>query len=67
MKQDPEAMQPVLDKMKSDTMLKDLPLMNDIANIAIFLASDWASKITGVTVDATAGTTAGINYRTSTS
>ena len=55
----------VLGKMKADTMLKQLPLMADIANIAVFLASDMAAKITGVTIDATAGTTAGINYRTS--
>ena len=51
--------------MKEDTMLKDLPLMNDIANAAVFLASAMASKITGVTIDVTAGTTASLNYRVS--
>jgi len=56
-------MKTVLGKMKEDTMLKDLPLMNDIANAAVFLASDMASKITGVTIDVTAGTTASLNYR----
>jgi 3-oxoacyl-[acyl-carrier protein] reductase len=61
----PEVMDVVLGKMKADTMLKQLPLMADIANIAVFLASDMAAKITGVTIDATAGTTAGIYYRTS--
>jgi enoyl-[acyl-carrier-protein] reductase (NADH) len=49
--------------MEEDTMLKKLPLMADIANAAVFLVSDMASKITGVTVDVTSGTTAGLNYR----
>ena len=44
-------------------MLKDLPLVDDIANTAVFLASDLANKITGVTIDLTAGTTAALNYR----
>jgi enoyl-[acyl-carrier-protein] reductase (NADH) len=37
--------------------------MADIANAAVFLASDMAAKITGVTVDVTCGTTAALNYR----
>ena len=37
--------------------------MADIANVAVFLTSDLAGKITGVTVDVTAGTTAGLNYK----
>jgi hypothetical protein len=44
-------------------MLKKLPLMEDIANTAVFLSSYMAGKITGVTVDVTSGTTAGLNYR----
>jgi len=52
-----------LQKMKDDTMLKELPLMKDIANTAVFLASDMAAMITGVTVDVTAGTTTALNYR----
>ncbi len=60
----PEAMAHVLKSMKDDTMLKELPLMADIANVAVFLASDLAGKITGVTIDVTSGTTAGLNYRT---
>jgi 3-oxoacyl-[acyl-carrier protein] reductase len=60
----PEILNSVISKMKSDTMLKELPLIADIANIAVFLASDMASKITGVTIDATVGTTTGLNYRT---
>ena len=40
-----------------------LPSMVDIANTAVFLASDLARSITGVTVDVTAGTTAGLNHR----
>jgi 3-oxoacyl-[acyl-carrier protein] reductase len=51
------------EKMKADTMLKDLPMMKDIANAAVFLASDLAAKITGVTIDITAGTTAALNYK----
>lgn len=50
-------------KMKNDTMLKELPLMEDIANTAVFLSSDMASKITGVTIDVTAGTTSALNYK----
>ena len=59
----PEGMAHILGKMEEDTMLKKLPLMADIANVAVFLASDMAGKITGVTVDVTCGTTAGLNYR----
>lgn len=61
---DPNGMKVVLDKMENDTMLKKLPLMSDIANTAVFLASGLAGAITGVTVDVTCGTTAGLNYRT---
>jgi len=60
---DPGAMKLVLQKMEADTMLKKLPLMSDIANLAVFLCSDMAGKITGVTVDITCGTTAALNYR----
>jgi NAD(P)-dependent dehydrogenase (short-subunit alcohol dehydrogenase family) len=59
----PEVMDKVLAEMKADTMVKRLPLMADIANTAVFLASDLAGMITGVTVDVTGGTTAGLNYR----
>lgn len=60
----PEEMKIVLRGMEADTMLKTMPLMADIANTAVFLASDMAGKITGVTIDVTCGTTAGLNYRT---
>ncbi len=59
----PEVMDTVLRQMEGDTMLKKLPLMADIANTAVFLASDMAGKITGVTIDVTSGTTAALNYR----
>jgi len=59
----PEVMQKVLKNLRADTMLKKLPLMNDIANVAVFLSSDMADKITGVTIDVTSGTTAGFNYK----
>jgi 3-oxoacyl-[acyl-carrier protein] reductase len=52
-----------LARLKDDTMLKTLPLMEDIANTALFLASDLANKITGVTLDVTAGTTSALNYK----
>jgi NAD(P)-dependent dehydrogenase (short-subunit alcohol dehydrogenase family) len=50
-------------RLKNDTMLKELPMMKDIANAAVFLASDLAGKITGVTLDVTAGTTSALNYK----
>jgi enoyl-[acyl-carrier-protein] reductase (NADH) len=59
----PEVMAPIIKQMEADTMLKKLPLMKDIANLAVFLSSDLAAKITGVTVDVSSGTTAGLNYR----
>jgi 3-oxoacyl-[acyl-carrier protein] reductase len=37
-------------------------LMKDIANTAVFLASNMAATITGCTIDVTAGTTAALNY-----
>ncbi len=60
---DPQGMETVLRGMEDDTMLKRLPLMDDVANTAVFLASDLARSITGVTVDVTGGTTAGLNHR----
>jgi 3-oxoacyl-[acyl-carrier protein] reductase len=59
----PGVMAQVLSKMEADTMLKELPLMEDIANTAVFLASAMAGKITGVTIDVIGGTTAGLNYK----
>jgi NAD(P)-dependent dehydrogenase (short-subunit alcohol dehydrogenase family) len=59
----PKEMEVILRGMENDTMLKKLPLMDEIANTAVFLASDLANSITGVTVDVTGGTTAGLNYR----
>lgn len=63
-KNQPEVMKTVLQKLQDDTMLKKQPPMADIANLAVFLCSDLAASITGVTVDTTAGTTAALNYRT---
>lgn len=59
----PVEMEVNLQSMKEDTMLRKLPPMADIANAAVFLASEMAASITGVTVDVTAGTTAALNYR----
>lgn len=61
----PEIVAPILEQMKADTMLKRLPVMEDIAQTAVFLASDAANAITGTTIDVTAGTTGGLNYRVS--
>jgi enoyl-[acyl-carrier-protein] reductase (NADH) len=44
-------------------MLKRMPLMKDIANVAVFVASPLAAAITGVTLDVTAGTTTALNYK----
>lgn len=60
---DPKLMAPILRSMEGDTMLKKLPSVADICNAAVFLASDMAGKITGVTMDVTAGSTAALNYR----
>jgi enoyl-[acyl-carrier-protein] reductase (NADH) len=51
-----------VEKLRADTMLKSMPLMKDIANAAVFLASDMADKITGVTLDITVGSTTALNY-----
>jgi 3-oxoacyl-[acyl-carrier protein] reductase len=59
----PDVMKGVLRGMEEDTMLKKLPPLADIANTAVFLASEMAGSITGVTVDVTSGTTAALNYR----
>jgi 3-oxoacyl-[acyl-carrier protein] reductase len=59
----PKEMGVILRGMENDTMLKKLPLMDEIAKTAVFLASDFAKSITGVTIDVTGGTTAGLNYR----
>lgn len=52
-----------IDKLRDDTMLKALPATDDIANAAVFLASDMAARITGVTLDVTCGTTSALNYK----
>lgn len=46
-----------IQKLADDTMLKRQPLMNEIANIAVFLASDMSSALTGTFINATCGTT----------
>lgn len=62
---EPELMKKVIGDMENDTMLKRLPVMADIANTAVFAASDWAAGINGVTIDVTCGTTAALNHKTS--
>lgn len=52
-----------MSKLKDDTMLKAMPSMRDIADAAVFLASERARRITGVTIDVTAGTTGALNYK----
>lgn len=58
-----EKVKEFIKKMEDDTMLKKLPLMEDIANTAVFLTSDMAGKITGCTVDVTCGTNTALNYK----
>jgi len=41
----------------NDTMLRRLPLLNEIANVAAFMASDRASGMTGMVANVTCGTT----------
>jgi len=53
----PEIMKIRLKEMEDDTMLKRLPLMHEIASVAVFLVSDMASGMTGTTVNITCGTT----------
>jgi NAD(P)-dependent dehydrogenase (short-subunit alcohol dehydrogenase family) len=60
-----EAVEFIINQLRNDTMLKRMPLMQDIANVATFLASDAAGMITGVTVDVTGGTTSALNYKVS--
>ncbi len=60
---DSEKTKEFIKKMEDDTMLKKLPLTEDIANAAVFLASDMAAMITGCTVDLTCGTTTALNYK----
>lgn len=55
--------QTILKKLADDTMLKSLPLIADIANVSVFLASSMADKITGTTIDVTCGTTNALNYK----
>ena len=49
---DPEGAKVFLGKIKGDTMLKTMPAMADVANLAVFLAS---------TMDITCGSTTGLN------
>ncbi|HVW14562.1 MAG TPA: SDR family oxidoreductase [Mucilaginibacter sp.] len=59
----PGVMKSVLATMEADTMLKKLAMMEDITNAGVFLVSDLAAKITGVTIDITVGTTEALNHR----
>jgi len=55
----------IISTLERDTMLKKLPKMQDIANVAVFAASDLATLISGTTIDVTGGTTSALNYKTS--
>lgn len=59
----PDFAETFITELEEDTMLKKLPMMADIANVASFLASDLAGPLTGVTIDVTAGTANGLNYK----
>ncbi|WP_336515027.1 SDR family NAD(P)-dependent oxidoreductase [Pollutibacter soli] len=63
LKSDEKGTATFLKALVQDTMLKSLPMKDDIANVAVFAASALADKITGVTLDVTSGTTAGFNAK----
>lgn len=46
-----------IDDIAKDTMLKRLPLLKEIANVAVFLVSEKASGMTGTSANVTCGTT----------
>jgi 3-oxoacyl-[acyl-carrier protein] reductase len=56
-RKEPTAAAVRLGEMAGDGMLKRLPLMNEIASVAVFLCSDMASAMTGTTANITCGTT----------
>lgn len=58
-----DGMKQLLKVMEGDAMLKKMPLMQDIANVAVFLSSNMSAMITGVTVDVTGGATNALNYK----
>lgn len=41
---DPYGVKPILRNMENDTMLKMLPMMSDIANVAMFSRPIWQAK-----------------------
>ena len=43
-------------ELENDTMLKRLPMMKEIASVAVFLVSDMASGMTGTSANITCGT-----------
>lgn len=53
----PDLMKARLKEMEDHTMLKRLPLMNEVASVAVFLASDMARGMTGTSANITCGTT----------
>lgn len=38
-----------------DTMLKRLPKLTDVANVAVLMASDYANAVTGAVANVTCG------------
>jgi 3-oxoacyl-[acyl-carrier protein] reductase len=46
-----------IEDLVDDTMLKRLPLLSEIANVAVFMVSDKASGMTGTVANVTCGTT----------
>ncbi len=45
-----------INEIENDAMLKRLPLMKEVASVAVFLVSDMASGMTGTTANITCGT-----------
>lgn len=59
MQMDATAVQALIDQIGQMTMLRRAPALAQVANTAVFLASDWASGITGTITNVTCGLVTG--------
>jgi 3-oxoacyl-[acyl-carrier protein] reductase len=56
--QDAEGMQPIIDATVEGTMLKRAATLEDVGNVAVFAASDWARTMTATALNITGGAVA---------
>jgi len=54
---DPSTGLPAIEGLVNDTMLRKLPKLQEVADVAAFMASDRASGVTGAVANVTCGTT----------